>query len=215
MCPVESGATGFTMARQRNADTWMLFDSGELMVTGANGAECKSTGWQRGTQGAEVFAMAFVARPGRPERLHLAGDSASQWGLRRTVLMDMDPADLVPTVRCALPSAPELTGTGDGRLWAFLPFEQPPALVEVDPENGNLHGRLELPRLAGVPSHWSFAFHGGRIFIFLRRMTDFSTGVYRVDPTVNPPVVEQVVPHNTTLNIVGAAVSTCAPLAPR
>lgn len=215
-CDVRANAEAFSMSRSRDGRTWRLYESGQLMVhPKADGGVCTQTPWEPGTAGAELFAMAFVASPGAAERLFLAGNEAPSWGRKPAVLMDMAPEDLVPTVRCTLPSGPELTGSGDGRLWAFLPFEAPPLLVAVDPATGALHDRLPLPELAGVPAAWSFAFHSGYIFIFLERSTDFSTGVYRVDPRVNPPVLEQVVPHNTTLSIVGAAVSTCAPLRPR
>jgi hypothetical protein len=104
---------------------------------------------------------------------------------------------------------PELTGTGDAKLWAFYPDTSPPLVAQLDKSTGTELSRLPLPALAGMPTAWAFAFWGGDFWIFLERGTDPSTSVYRVrgqDGSFSTAIA------NTGRSIVGAGVSTCAPI---
>jgi hypothetical protein len=56
---------------------------------------------------------------------------------------------------------------------------------------------------------WAFAFWGGDFWIFLQRSQDTSTTVYRF---VTATQTLSTVIANTGRTIVGAGVSTCAPL---
>jgi hypothetical protein len=105
-------------------------------------------------------------------------------------------------------SWPELTGTGDAKLWAFYPDAAPPFVAQLDKSSGNALSSLQLPQLAGMPTAWAFAFWGGDFWIFLQRGADPSTSVYRVrglDGSFETAL------YDTGRSIVGAGVSTCAP----
>jgi hypothetical protein len=98
----------------------------------------------------------------------------------------------------------ELSGTGDGRLFAF--YQTPPgsAIAQVDKATGRVIAESPLPSIQ-QNDHWAFAFWGGDFYTFTG--TRGSTEVNRFRPADNS------VTRVTTLgaSIVGAGVSTCAP----
>jgi len=63
-------------------------------------------------------------------------------------------------------------------------------------------------QVQGNPSAWAFAFWGGDFYIFLKRDTDNSTNVWHL--TAAGQVSKAL--NDTGRTIVGAGVSTCAPL---
>ena len=63
--------------------------------------------------------------------------------------------------------------------------------------------------LQGNAMDWAFAFWGGSFYIFLERDSDSSTIVWKMDSSTG--AVTKAV-NNTGRNIVGAGVSTCAPI---
>src|SRR5579883_1118035 len=104
---------------------------------------------------------------------------------------------------------PELTGTGDANLWGFFPDAAMPKVAQIDKTSGALANPFALPSLAGTPAAWAFAFWGGDFWIFLMRQNDPSTTVYHLYQSNGK--VEAAVPKSGR-KIVGAGVSTCAPL---
>ncbi len=59
------------------------------------------------------------------------------------------------------------------------------------------------------PSAWAFAFWGGRYYVFIEETLAPSTDVWRLDPSDGS--FERVL-EDTGYRIVGAGVSTCAPV---
>ena len=113
------------------------------------------------------------------------------------------------TLRAQLTGAPELTGTGDAHLWAFFPNVSPPLVSELNKQNGMTLRSFQAPTLMGQPTAWAFAFWGGDFWIFLQRQNEASTTVYRMNGTTG--AVTTPIP-NSGRRIVGAGVSTCAPI---
>src|SRR5262249_19500434 len=107
-------------------------------------------------------------------------------------------------------SRAELTGTGDGRLYAF--YTQPgqntdtsPSLIgEIDSQTGRVIGQRTFPTVHQGDA-WAFAFWSGDFYMF--HAPRGATTVTRWRPTD-----DSVTDITTTpLRIVGAGVSTCAP----
>jgi hypothetical protein len=103
----------------------------------------------------------------------------------------------------------ELTGTGDGRLFAFYkkgtPPTSPPSYIgEIDPATGRVIGER---RFDGIDQGrgWAFAYWGGDFYMF--HAPAGNTRVTRWRPSDDS--VAQVA--TTSNRIVGAGVSTCAP----
>lgn len=123
-------------------------------------------------------------------------------------------------------SGVELTGSGDGRMFSLVmnytgPFDhectaREPCLptvrlAEVDKDDATALSMLDLEGVEAFgidPGGFAFAYWGGHIWVFLSR--DFGpTLVYDHDPEAQTTtlVLEDGVP-----GVVGAGVSTCAPL---
>jgi hypothetical protein len=221
-CPA-GGSTPFSMAVDREGIAYVVFstptpDGNELMATGlfrvsTKTAECKRTSYDPGQNGNETFGMGFVANVGDGgdggETLFVSqdvGDDASANGVLATidtetfVLTNVGPFN--PTVTEA-----ELTGTGDGRLFAFSPQEMAPqvsTIAQIDPANAQVIGEDPLPGIYHG-NGWAFGFWGGNFYTFTA--PNDSTVVNRFNP--HDKSITQVATIDD--EIVGAGVSTCAP----
>lgn len=211
-CPTEPGAEPFSMAVDRTAVAWVIYDSGELFRVDLKTSPptCMPTAYQPSTTIA-MFGMGFASDgPGsKEEQLYIAGSSFGSSLSRTTfgVLNPLPPHNVM--ARGQLEGAPELTGTGDGKLWAFFPNVTPPRVSQLSKTDGQAISSFTAPMLMGAPRAWAFAFWGGDFYIFLERSSDPSTNVWRLRGDTGD--LSLVVP-NSGRRIVGAGVSTCAPL---
>ena len=108
----------------------------------------------------------------------------------------------------------ELTGTGDGRLYGFF-TTTPVQVAQIDKSSGAASMAAMLAQVE-TPSFWAFSFWGGKFYLYTcPDMTLFpqrTSNVTEYDPTtgsVNPTYMT-----NVGFRIVGAGVSTCAPVTP-
>lgn len=208
-CPA-GGAAPFSMSVDRSATAWILFDDGALFKVSTASLACTKTAYTPKT-GLELFGMGFVSdAPGSlMEKLYIAGSPDP--GSGASTLATLDTASLTVKTLGTFSGSPELTGTGDAKLWGFFPDLNPPKVAQLDKTTGKDLTGFSAPGIAGTPRAWAFAFWGGDFFIFLERSTDSSTSVHRMsskDGTLTTPL------PNTGRRIVGAGVSTCAPIDP-
>jgi hypothetical protein len=204
-------ATPFSMAIDRTATAWVLYCSGELFKVDTRTAACASTSFQPGQDSLWVFGMGFAtdAPMSRSETLYVSGGGQTSVGTGPAGFGTVSFPALAVTRKGQTTGWPELTGTGDAKLWAFYPDAAPPLVAQVDKSSGSALSSLEFPQLEGMPTSWAFAFWGGDFWIFLKRGTDPSTSVYKVhgqDGSFSTAL------YDTGRTIVGAGVSTCAPI---
>jgi hypothetical protein len=210
-CP-SGGATPFSMAVDRDARAWVLHQNGEIFFVSTQDASCSASGFAPNQMGFELFGMGFVADAdmSEEETLYVAGGAEISIASGMAGFASIDDSSLVLTRRGDVPGWPELTGTGSGELWGFFPDTSPPTVRQIDKSSGADLQTFDLGPLAGsTPSAWAFAFWGGRFFVFLQTMGDPSTNVWRLDPSDGSFTQEL---SNTGYRIVGAGVSTCAPV---
>jgi hypothetical protein len=211
-CPAKSGAEPFSMSVDRNATAWVVYDSGELFTVNVRRLPltCTKTSFSPHAEVAK-FGMGFVSdAPGsRNEKLFIAGSDfgSSLTSTKFGTLATTEPHTL--SILGVLPGAPELTGTGDSKLWAFSPNLTTPKVARLSKTNGAVEQAFELPTLGGSPRAWAFAFWGGDFYIFLERATEGSTRVWKMNGQTG--AVTLAVP-DTGRVLVGAGVSTCAPV---
>ena len=208
----DPNSTPFSMSVDRNATAYVLYQTGDLYQVSTADASCQPTSFVPHQHGFELFGMGFVAddEENTSETLFVAGGPASEvGGSGRIQLATIDVGSLTLTPRGQpFVGLPELTGTGDGQLWGFIPGIMPNAR-RINKDTGAPD--LVIPITAAPveePRAWAFAFWGGRYYIFLQSGMRESTNVYRMDPTDQS---SELVLENTGLTIVGAGVSTCAP----
>lgn len=103
----------------------------------------------------------------------------------------------------------ELTGTGDGRLFGFF-TTSPVEVAELDKNSAAIVATKSMPQVP-TPSAWAFSFWGGDFFLYTS--DGFSnTRVSRYRPSDNSVVTDYM--PDVGFVIVGAGVSTCAPIEP-
>ncbi len=209
-CPSSSGGHPFSMSVDRNAIAWVVFDTGELFNVNikAAGLPCTKLGYS-GSGSLKTFGMGFVsnAAGSNQETLFIAGVASSSTAQLAT-LTTTAPYGTVK-LGSAISGNPELTGTGAAELWGFFPESTNPRVAQLSKTNGASIKTYPVAALKGSPMSWAFAFWGGDFYVFLERLSDASTNVWKVNGTTG---VATEAMHDTGRSIVGAGVSTCAPL---
>jgi hypothetical protein len=119
----------------------------------------------------------------------------------------------------------ELTGTGDGRLFGFfIPASllgglggggnsQPVSIAQIDKTSGTASADAPLSQVE-VPAYWAFSFWGGDFYLYTApdstKDPSRTTNVTHYSPSTN--TVDTSYMTNIGFRIVGAGVSTCAPV---
>jgi hypothetical protein len=212
------------MSVDRNAVAWVLYSSGEIFAVSTDDASCSATGYQTQQQDYDVFGMGFVSNSdgSDAEKLYVAGSKINlvSGELEDTKIGYIEPASLrISHLSDMAPAEnpPELTGTGDARLYGYFPGPMS-TIAELDKTAGHKIPGREWP--AGHISEsqqltgWAFAQWGGQFYVFVTT-TGFGgrSRVIRVDPDANGGAGEATtVKESGVPTIVGAGVSTCAPV---
>ena len=201
-CPASPAATPFSMAVDRKGAAYVVYSDGNLFKVSTKDASCKSTAFVSNQGDFSQFGMGFATiGVGPAEELYVASTSNSLLGK-----IDVSGTFKLTTVAPFKPAIDraELTGTGDGRLYAFFaPGQNDSAVAEVDKATGKIIGEDVLLGTS-QGNAWAFAFWGGFFYLF----TDPGTQqVVRWDPGTK----QALVVGGYSAPIVGAGVSTCAP----
>jgi len=210
-CPAPPGDTPFSMAVDRKGVAYVEFtDQRIYRVSTATGA-CIGTSFQPNQQGFGNFGMGYATNDvGPTETLFVAGtrdqNMPSSPGLARintTNFQLTKVGNFVPDIARA-----ELSGTGDGRLYAFYTKginNGPPSYIgEIDTNTAAVVAETPFPTV-DQGNGWAFAFWGGDFYMFTA--PGGGSDVTRYRPIDNSVTVVATLPTR----IVGAGVSTCAP----
>ncbi len=225
-CPTPN--TTFSMGVGRDGYAWVqdtalvgLNSVGDLFrMNVSDPADCVDPGYTPGANGWNHFGMAFVSQSDiNPcDSLYGAHWDGALGGFGEGVnvgklgVFDEDALQM-NTIGSNNYNGAELTGTGDGRLYAFggVPDAK---LIQFDKQTGE---ELEVISFAGFPltQAFAFAFWGGDFYFF----TEASPGqigtkskVTRLDYDGDQSLT--TVNAGGPVRVVGAGVSTCAPVLP-
>jgi len=106
--------------------------------------------------------------------------------------------------------SPELTGTGDAKLYGYFPGTTS-FVEEIDKTTGHvIPPQMASDPLTGDPGAWAFAQWGGKFYIFVTDSLTLENMVQRVDRATGAN--DGTIIHDSQYEIVGAGVSTCAPV---
>jgi hypothetical protein len=217
--PSGSGWQPFSMAVDRQGTAYVLFSDGgaggQLFRVSTATAACASLPYVGGQDGFDTFGMGFVGNTdGGAETLYVALNTEQTDAAPKLAVLDVANFQLsmVETITPADIASAELTGTGDGRLFAFYELGASSAIAQLDPSTGRALGNDDLTALPQMlpsgTSGWAFAFWGNDFYLFT---TDpAGTGgsiITRFDPADGSQTMVATLPEL----IVGAGVSTCAP----
>jgi hypothetical protein len=197
--------------QNRDGTTTPLPGDGDLFRVSTATAACIGTPYQAGQQGIYTFGMTFASNTNGPEEtLFIAPDNGAtttSFASLATIDLTTFSVGVVGTIAPRVQLA-ELTGTGDGRLFAFYRTAQNPtasAIGELDKTTARIIAETPLPTV-DQGNHWAFGFWGGDFYTFTGAQGQGTT-VTRVRPSDGS--VTAVASLNT--DITGAGVSTCAP----
>ena len=203
-CPGARGGTPFSMAVDRQGTAYVVYSSGALFRVSTRTAECTPTPLVM-AQGFTTFGMAFLDRGGSTDTLYIATDGVPAPGPGPSALATIDlssfEVSVIGPVSLALA---ELTGSPDGRLFAYHGVGTSSAIAQVDPDSAQLVANSNLPGLSEGAA-WALGYWGGDFYVFTAPTG--TSVVHRFRPSEGSVV--QVAQLNAT--IFGAGVSTCAP----
>lgn len=217
-CPTTGGSsTPNSMAVDRSGTAWVNFSDGELFKVSTADASCTATSFdpsQNPSRGSH-WGMAFSTNSATSTDETLFTDPGDGLGsgaglysydtVGNTLVKIGNFSDGLDGTEA------ELTGTGDGRLFAFLTTD-PATVAEVTKADGTTPsaGQAQLDGVS-TGSAWAFSFWGGDFWLYTSS-DGFTSSVTRYKTSSDKSV--SVVVDDTGFAIVGAGVSTCAPTAP-
>ena len=207
-CPTMFGATPFSMSVDRAGNAWVLYNSGELFKVGIQGLGCTKLTWTP-PPGIRVFGMGFSTdvAGGDAESLFIGGGPDQMQ--TSYLLARVDPTTMTATTFGSQPQLPEMTGNGNAELWGFMPEAATARVVRFDKTTGAVLTTFMEPTLGGTNTAYAFAHWGGDYWVFLQRNAETNTTVYQVDGTTGAITSMTPAAGHT---VVGAGVSTCAPV---
>lgn len=204
----------FSMSVDRNGIAHVMFQNDDIYTIDVNDPNmCVDPGYTPGQMNFDKFGMGFVSNsqfdPCDQLYAHSwSGVGGFSEGPDAGRLGVLDPETLTTQEIGFIDyDGGELTGTGDGRLFAFA--GDPAELIEYDKTDASV---VEVTQLnMSLTNAFAFGFHGGDFYFFtesngnplISQVTHFD-----YDDTQDLEVVVAQAP----IRIVGAGVSTCAPI---
>ena len=210
----ETTTTPNSMAVDRVGIAWLGYHDGTVHRASIIDGRCSASGAvPRGAP--ETFGMGFVTDGPKAttEKLFVAGDAETGNGkMLATLDTSTTPARWMPVAALTVAgNHPELTGTGDGRVFAYFPSPGRGFIQELDRATAKPIGtRWTLEAKANHVSAYAFAHWGGVFYVFTT--ADGSSAVHAVHMKNGK---QELVLEDLPMVIVGAGVSTCAPLLER
>jgi hypothetical protein len=198
------GSHPFSMAVDRKGTAYVEYENGMIFAVSTVDASCQPTKYAANQlQPFSNFGMGYATIGfGPDEQLFIAADAPGTLGRIDTSsdFKVLPVAVITPNISWA-----ELTGTGDGRLYAFYgsSTDSETYVAELDKTTGEILGQDMLPDVHRGTG-WAFAYWGGDFWIFT---TPSSQTTWKYDPATKEAT--EVAHYGAA--IVGAGVSTCAP----
>jgi hypothetical protein len=226
-CPA-GAATPFSMGVDRNATAYVLYvdqtggtaSDAQLFKVDTTSASLTCTKTTFSSTSLQEFGMGFstTTAGGDTDQLFIAGGTDIST-TANSKLNTLDVSTFTPTLVHQITGSPELTGNANAELWGFFPDTDNPKIAQIDKTTGATtdHALTDAASFKGQPLAWAFAFYGGDYWIFLEK--DPASDTFGVDPETNTTVYQVsdtgVLKGKTNAPgrvIVGAGVSTCAPV---
>jgi hypothetical protein len=200
-----------SMAVDRNAVAWVNyvdgFDSqGVIFKVSTKDANCDPSPVVQLVSGWNRIGMGFSSNSGgsTDETLYVSGTSGTGIG-KINVANTLNPiAGFTPGAFTG--ESAELTGTGDGKLFGYF-TTSPVQVGQIDKATGVVSNGKVITGLT-TPSAWAFSFWGGSFYLYAADIGN--SNVTKYDPVAG--TIDNFYMTNIGFRIVGAGVSTCAPL---
>lgn len=212
-CP-SGGASPNSMAVDRSGTAWVNYSDGSLFKVSTKDASCTETAFLPGQSGFVKFGMAFAsdAAGSQSETLFVSGIEdgtlSGGKGLAKIDLQTMKLTRIQDYPGALAKMGAELTGTGDGRLYGFFTTFPFATLAKIDKASAATSDDTSLDGVS-TGNAWAFSFWGGDFWFYTSTGLEPSRVTRLYSQSGKIEVVKQDV---GSFRIVGAGVSTCAPL---
>jgi hypothetical protein len=214
MCPT-GGATPTSMAVDREGIAWVRHSDGSVWFVDTRTLKCTQSKFQPQTEAFTKFGMGFATetKGGSTEALYLSDSNGA--GLAKLDLTTQAFEYIGPYTGDLAGTTSELTGNGDGKLYGFF-VTQPAQIAEISKATGDIVPD-SAHELTGVfaGTAWAFSFYGGDFYVYTNNdggglpMNAGGSDVTRYRPSDGSITVLK---SKIGFKIVGAGVSTCAPV---
>lgn len=218
------GRDGYAWIQTTRTNDFVNYIGDLFLLDVNNPANCTDPGYTPGANGWVHFGMAFVSESASDPCDRLYGQhwngQAGLWSEGPGVgkLGVLDPIALqMNTIGATNYNGAELTGTGDGRLYAFggVPSAK---LIQFDKQTAQVVETVPFNNFP-LTNAFAFAFWGGDFYFFTLADPNGQIGNSKVtkldyDDSDNSGKALTTVNANAPIRIVGAGVSTCAPIEP-
>lgn len=225
--PVTCDSSGVnSMAVDRNATAYVNFNSGAIFqVSTTSPPTCTPTSFTSGQHGfTPVLGMGFSANsPGSQDETLFVSDNGGPNGVCTQMTtgpgcmglgigtVDLNTWMLTPVGPYTMGDSgynAELTGTGDAKLYGFF-TTTPGGVGPIDKSSGATNSTMPLSTVSVGTGGYAFSFWGGDFYFYTASSTPNTVVTHLQTSTGMTTVSDQL-----GYVIVGAGVSTCAPVAP-
>ena len=208
-----------SMAVDRNAVAYVNYvadddSTGAIFQVSTQNASCTGpvltmpTGWERVGMGYSTNNAGSTS-----ETLYVAGVGAGAGSGAGLGLVDFGLKTVGPigpfTGSLAGQNA-ELTGTGNGTLYGFFTTD-PVEVAQIDKTNGSTQTPVPMTGVQ-TPEDWAFSFWGGHFYLYTSQGQGTGNGSNVTDYDPSTGSVNTTFMTGIGFDIVGAGVSTCAPV---
>jgi hypothetical protein len=213
-CPTDPTNQPNSMAIDRSGTAYINYKDGSLFKASTTDASCQATTFVPSQAGFKKFGMAFSTdgATSTSETLYISGlnDQSSDvgQGFGKVDLANYRITMLGDYTAPLSGRGAELTGTGDGKLYGFFATQPDATLAEIDETKGDTSGSKDLQGVATQES-WAFSFYAGAFFFYTAAASKPSS-LSQYAPGTGGGV--QTLQADVGFRIVGAGVSTCAPI---
>ncbi len=207
-----------SMAIDRSGTAWVNYADGSLFKVSTTDASCTATGFVPNQQGFLKFGMAFATNgtSGTEETLYISGLLGTEGkGFGKIDLSTMKVMMLGEYANQLAGEAAELTGTGDGRLYGFFTTKPFATLAQVDRLKGLTSSDKALDGVS-TGNAFAFTFWGGDLWFYTSERVSDRVSLPSQVTQLKMSTGELVIAKKAVggFRIVGAGVSTCAPIPP-
>lgn len=228
-CPTKgSDSTPFSMAVDRNGKAWVNYsgtDAGQIFLVDTKTAACEKSPFDRDYavgKNWKNYGMAFASdgEGGGGEHLYLAdatsfavGNLGNDKGLARVNAENgkIEPIGQWDNQTIVQRGGLDLSGRGDGKLFAFVVDGSgagSPLVAEIGKDDAKILSTATQSSLPSQINAWAFAHWGGSLYLFHASGIGANSKVSKYTPGGTTTVVVS----SSKYRIVGAGVSTCAPI---
>jgi hypothetical protein len=210
-CPGEIGFN--SMAVDRSGTAWVNGQSGSLYKVSTADASCVATRYTPDTGNFRTFGMAFSADVAgeKAESLYVASNASVNTGdgLAKIDTTTYKLTKIGNYGGVVNSTSAELTGTGSAKLYGF--FTTTPAKLGDIAKTSGVTSAIKDLNGVNTGNAFAFSFWGGDFWFYTAGATGGSN-VTRLKAATDNSI--GVVKANVGFRIVGAGVSTCAPIVP-